>query len=56
MCVTMLDAKVSNAAKQLDLNKLNLNRCGAHTLALAIDDAIERDENSKKTCIEQEEW
>ena len=42
--VTILEAKVSKAVKHLDLNILNLVRCGAHTLALAIDDELNRDE------------
>ena len=46
---TKFDANVASAAKQFDMNIFNINRCGAHTLALAIEDALKRDEDSKKT-------
>ena len=48
LCETTLEANLSNATNQLDFNIFNINRCGAHSLALAIEDALKRDEDSKK--------
>ena len=31
------------------MSKLNINRCGAHTLGLAIEDALKNDKEGKKT-------
>ena len=49
LCETTLEAILVNATNQLDLNIFSINRCAAHTLALAIEDALKRDEDSKKT-------
>ena len=45
---TMLEEKVASSAKQFDWNILNIIRCGAHILALVIEDTLKQDEESKK--------
>ena len=45
---TMLEEKIASSAKQFDLFILNIIRCGAHTLALVIEDTLKQDEESKK--------
>ena len=58
LCETTIEANLVNATNQLDLNIFNINRCGAHTLAIAIEDALKRDEDiesSKKGSKEVEE-
>ena len=46
---TILEEDITQANTCFEVCKLSINRCGAQTLALTIEDALQNDKEGKKT-------